>query len=172
MLTWDINKCSYNTKIIQSYCQCSLSARSSSPKNENVLNLRPSKMYLFLSETSFWSLFLHRNRFGYILHHITCSPMDPLQWMGAVRMRVQTVDKNASQIINWWTEVYYYGLLWCFYQLFGLSFWWHPFTSEKPLVNKWCNAKFLQICFYEETIYNLVRGSFCKCKFLGEVFNR
>ncbi len=25
------------------------------------------------------------------------------------------------------------GLLWCFYQLFGLSFWRHPFTAEDPL---------------------------------------
>ncbi len=29
------------------------------------------------------------------------------------------------------------GLLWCFYQLFGLSFWRHPFTAEDPLVSKW-----------------------------------
>ncbi len=28
---------------------------------------------------------------------------------------------------------------------FGLSFWQHPFTAEDPLVNKWCNAKFLHI---------------------------
>ncbi len=27
-----------------------------------------------------------------------CSPMDPLQWMGAVRMRVQTADKNITII--------------------------------------------------------------------------
>ncbi len=37
------------------------------------------------------------------------------------------------------------GLLWCFYQLFGLSFWRHPFTAKHPLVSKWCNATFLQI---------------------------
>ncbi len=43
------------------------------------------------------------------------------------------------------------GLLWCFYQLFGLSFWRHPFTAEHPLVNKWCNARFLQIYSDEET---------------------
>ncbi len=43
------------------------------------------------------------------------------------------------------------GLLWCFYQLFGLSFWWHPFTAEDPLVSKWCTAKFLQICSDEKT---------------------
>ncbi len=37
------------------------------------------------------------------------------------------------------------GLLWCFYQLFGLSFWRHPFTAEHPLLRQWCNATFLQI---------------------------
>ncbi len=36
------------------------------------------------------SLFLHQNRFGKMYHYITCSPVDPLQWMGAVRMRVET----------------------------------------------------------------------------------
>ncbi len=44
-----------------------------------------------------------------------------------------------------------YGLLRCFYQLFGLSFWRHPFTTEDPLVSNWCNAQFLQICSDEET---------------------
>ncbi len=39
-------------------------------------------------------LFVHRNRFGEILHYITCSPMDPLQRMGAVRIRDQTADKK------------------------------------------------------------------------------
>ncbi len=43
------------------------------------------------------------------------------------------------------------GLLWCIYQLFGLSFWRHPFTAEDPLVSKWCNATFLQICSHEQT---------------------
>ncbi len=41
--------------------------------------------------------------------------------------------------------------MWCFYHLFGLSFWRHPFTAEDPLVSKWCNATFLQICSDEET---------------------
>ncbi len=35
-------------------------------------------------------VFLHWNRFGKNVHYITCSPMDHLQWMGAVWMRVQT----------------------------------------------------------------------------------
>ncbi len=34
------------------------------------------------------------------------------------------------------------GLLYSFYQLFGLLFWRHPFTAEDPLLNKWCNANF------------------------------
>ncbi len=33
-----------------------------------------------------------------VLHAITYSPMDPLQSMGAVRMRVQTVDKSITMI--------------------------------------------------------------------------
>ncbi len=41
-------------------------------------------------------------------------------------------------------------LLLCFYKLFGLSFWWHPFTAEDPLVSKLYKAKFLQICSDEE----------------------
>ncbi len=38
------------------------------------------------------------------------------------------------------------GLLWCFYQLFGFSFWQHPFTAEDPFVSKWCNNKFRKYC--------------------------
>ncbi len=49
---------------------------------ENVFILRPSKII----------------RFREMLHYITCSAMDPLQWMGAVRMRVQTADKNITII--------------------------------------------------------------------------
>ncbi len=40
----------------------------------------------------------NRNRYWAILHYITCSPMNTLQWMGAVRMRVQTADKNITII--------------------------------------------------------------------------
>ncbi len=42
----------------------------------------------------------------------------------------------SSQDVNWWTGVVWItcGLLWCFYQLFGLSFWRHPFTAEHPLL--------------------------------------
>ncbi len=54
---------------------------------------------------------------------------------------------------NWWTGVMWIisVFLWCFYQLFGLSFWRHPLTVEDPLVSKWCDAKFLQMCSDEET---------------------
>ncbi len=58
-----------------------------------------------------------------------------------------------SQDVNWRTGVVWIfcGVLWCFYQLFGLSFWRHPFTAEDPLVSKWHNTKFLQNCWDEET---------------------
>ncbi len=42
-------------------------------------------------------------------------------------------------------------LMWCFYQLFELSFWRHPFTAEDLLVNKWCHATLHQIGFDKET---------------------
>ncbi len=53
----------------------------------------------------------------------------------------------SSPDVNWWTGVVWItcGLLWCFYQLFGLSFWRHPFTAEDPLLRQWLNATFLQI---------------------------
>ncbi len=47
------------------------------------------------------------------------------------------------------------GLLWCFYQLFGLSFWRHPFTAEHPLLRHWCNDTFLQIWWRNKLIYSL-----------------
>ncbi len=47
---------------------------------------------------------------------------------------------SISQDIKWWTG----GFLW-------LSFWRHPFTADNPLVSKWFNATFLQICSEEET---------------------
>ncbi len=54
-----------------------------------------------------------------------------------------------------WSGVITCGLLWCFYQLFGLSFWRHPFTAEDPLVSKWCNAEFLQLFSAVETHLHL-----------------
>ncbi len=52
----------------------------------------------------------------------------------------------SSPDVNWWTGVVWItcGLLWCFYQLFGLSFWRHPFTAEHPLLRQWCRDTFLQ----------------------------
>ncbi len=52
----------------------------------------------------------------------------------------------SSPDVNWWTGVVWItcGLLWCFYQLFGLSFWRHPFTAEHPLLRHWCRDTFLQ----------------------------
>ncbi len=47
--------------------------------------------------------------------------------------------------------------LWSFYHLFDLSFLQNPFTAEDPLIRKWCEAKFIQICFrwWNKLIYIL-----------------
>ncbi len=108
--------------------------------------------------------------------------MDPLQWMGAVRIKVQTADKNITIItlntsssqkvhLSWISHFWLHkmladglewcGLLWCFYQLFGLSFWRHPFTTDDPLLSKWCDATFLQIRWRNKLI----------CKFNGMMVN-
>ncbi len=52
---------------------------------------------------------------------------------------------------TWIDGLEWCGLLWCLYQMFGLSFWRHPFTAENQLVSKWCNATFFQISSDEET---------------------
>ncbi len=63
----------------------------------------------------------------------------------------------SSQDVNWWTGVVWItcGLLWCFYQLFGLSFWRHPFTAEDPLLRQWCSDTFLQIWWINKLIHIL-----------------
>jgi len=64
--------------------------------------------------------------------------------------RFVSYKQFSSLGINWWTGVVWIVVMF-FYQLFGLSFWRHPFTTKDPLLSKWCNAKFLQICSDEET---------------------
>ncbi len=63
----------------------------------------------------------------------------------------------SSQDVNWWTGMVWItcGLLWCFYQLFGLSFWRHPFTAEHPLLSRWWNVIFLQIWWKNKLVYIL-----------------
>ncbi len=61
-------------------------------------------------------------------------------------MSTQNLSCNSEfvQLPSWYRLLEWCGLL-CFYQLFGLSFWRHPFTAEDPLLRHWCNATFLQI---------------------------
>ncbi len=63
----------------------------------------------------------------------------------------------TSQLVNWCTGVVCITceLLWCFNQLFGLSFWRHPFTAEDTLLGKWWNATFLQNWWRNKLIYIL-----------------
>ncbi len=81
----------------------------------------------------------------------------------------------SSEDVNWWTGVVWItcGLLWCFYQLFGLSFWRHPFTAEHPLRRHWCNAIFLQIWWRKTHLHlGCPEGEhiFMKCSFLDELY--
>ncbi len=49
--------------------------------------------------------------------------------------------------------------------MFRLSFWQHPFIAEDPLVSKWCNAKFLQICSNEKNKFSYILGDLRVSKF-------
>ncbi len=54
------------------------------------------------------------------------------------------------------------GLLVCFYQLFKLSFWRHPFTAEDPLMSKSCNAKLSKpVLMKKQTHLYLFMVHFC-----------
>ncbi len=57
-------------------------------------------------------------------------------------------------------------LLLCFYQQFGLLFWWHPFTAEDPLVSKWCHAILSKICSDEEINSGLINIRWAKGEYI------
>ncbi len=59
-------------------------------------------------------------------------------------------------------------LLWCFYQLFGLSFWRHPFTAEHPLLRQWRNK--LILVLYEGNDGDIFRRFFFFGKLLKWLF--
>ncbi len=67
-----------------------------------------------------WRNSLHTLRppiFWEMYNYITCSPLDPLQWMGAVMdLFLTDMQLFTSQDINWWTGVMRVtcGLLSCF----------------------------------------------------------
>ncbi len=45
--------------------------------------------------------------------------------------------KQLLALHKMWTDgLEWCGLLWCFYQLCGLSFWWYPFTTEHPFLSR------------------------------------
>ncbi len=81
------------------------------------------------------------------------------KWWFAVKniLKLDLFHLLSSPDVNWWTGFMWItcGLLWCFYQLFGLLFWRHPFTAEHPLMSEWCNATFLQIWWRNKLIYIL-----------------
>ncbi len=56
--------------------------------------------------------------------------------------KLKDFQVTRSKLMDWSRVDFTCLLLLCFYQLSRLSLWRHPFTTEDPLVNKWCNAKF------------------------------
>ncbi len=65
-----------------------------------------------------------------------------------------------------WVPSEWESILWCFYQLFGLKFWRHPFTAEHPLLSQRCKATFLQIWWRNNLLRWPEDGDiFSKCLF-------
>ncbi len=67
-------------------------------------------------------------------------------------------------VINRLVPFDYCGLLWCFNQLFGLSFWRHPFTADDPLVNVMLNF-FKSVLMKKQTHLGWSEYIFSKCSF-------
>ncbi len=79
-----------------------------------------------------------------------------------IRIRISFIHQvcaNSGTALGTYMHTYIHTyILWCFNQLFELSFWRHPFTAGDPLVSKWCNAEFLQICSNEEKWIYILDG--------------
>ncbi len=108
-------------------------------------------VWILIWETTGDGLFHWRKHYGLWTHILARS--DSLNVL-IMDLFLTNMKLLSSQDINWWTgEVWITcGLLWCFYQLFGLSFWRHPFTAEHPLLRQWCNDTFLQIWWRNKLI--------------------
>ncbi len=72
-------------------------------------------------------------------------------WFEVKHVLILNLLQTCTFLFHMMYELESSGLLSCFYQLFGISFWRHPFTAEDPLMSKWCNAKFLKLFCDEET---------------------
>jgi len=97
-------------------------------------------------------VFYWRKRYyGLWTHKLARSDDLKLKWLNGFVSYMQIV---TSEDVNWCTGVMWItcGLLWCFYQLFGLSFWRHPFTAGDSLVSEWCNAKLIRFWWRNKII--------------------
>ncbi len=139
-----VNGCRQNDKTSQS---------TSNPHHSSTSNniLRREKLHVLRHKSTIKTSWLNPSLLAKIRVHIIMdreamvwSYKRPNYWFVSLKHSF-LFHKTLIDGLEWC------GLLWCFYQLFGLSFWWHPFTAEDPLVSKWCNATFLQICSDEET---------------------
>ncbi len=126
-------------------------AKKSSHLNQE-WNLHRSKTVLNKSIGEFWY-----ERTTVTLSLVEALLLHSLKLKSLNDIFVSNIQHFSSEDINWWTGVVWItcGILWCFYQLFGLSFWRHPFTAEHPLLRQWCNDTFLQIWWRNKLIYIL-----------------
>ncbi len=106
------------------------------------LTVQKSSGWILMSETTGVGLSHWRKRYyGLWIHILTRSNCLKLKHLNDGFVSYKYAVFFALQDINWWTGVVWItcGLLWCFYQLFGLSYWRHPFTAEDLLVSNWWN---------------------------------
>ncbi len=78
----------------------------------------------------------------------------------------------SSKDINWWTGVVvdYLWILWCFYQLFGLSFWRPPIHAEHPLLTSdecYISPNLMKKQTHIQSWMVWGWAHFIKCSFLG-----
>ncbi len=114
---------------------------------------RCRRVYLSEQIWRYWESNENENPNSWEKHHnnpqvIHKTPVDHL-----MSCKVNTVAA-CHKTLNDWLESC--GLLWCFYHLFELSFWRHPFTTEDTLVSKWCNAKFINLLWWRNKLIHIL----------------
>ncbi len=90
---------------------------------------------------------------------ILCSEWVPSEWESKQLIKIHLHDGLVSYKHSFSLhKTSIDGLEWCgllvdYFDVLSClnSFWRHPFTAEDPLVSRWCEPKYFQICSDEET---------------------
>ncbi len=103
------------------------------PKSKFIITLHPLSDWMICADFSPDS-----NKMTFSLEEVILwiedSYFSQKRWFEVQSISLIDFQLFNSQDINWWTGGVWItcGLLWCFYQMFGLSFWRHPFTAVDP----------------------------------------